>query len=283
MVPLTMPITRRMRSPASDSRSGRMSGMPPPTDASNRMSTPAPSAVSNSSRPWVAMSSLLAVTTGLPPISASTISVRAGSMPPMTSTTMSTSGSPTTAAASSVKQRAGSGRSRSLARFGHRDPGHLERHAGPGLDHVGVVVDEAHQRAPHVTTAEDADPHPLVHQSVDPSPGQSAASSVSLPHAGQVARDEVVERLAADHDPGVAVVDEHHRRARHQVVVGRHRVAVGAGRRGHEHVADRDVGRQVRVADEQIALLAVLARHGGDERAGASATRAGMHASYAAP
>ena len=28
-MPLTMPITRRMRSPASDSRSGRMSGMPP--------------------------------------------------------------------------------------------------------------------------------------------------------------------------------------------------------------------------------------------------------------
>ena len=38
-----MPITRRMRSPASDSRSGRMSGMPPATDASNRRSTPAAS------------------------------------------------------------------------------------------------------------------------------------------------------------------------------------------------------------------------------------------------
>ena len=50
VVPLTMPITRRMRSPASDSRSGRMSGMPPATDASNSRSTPAPSAVSNSSR-----------------------------------------------------------------------------------------------------------------------------------------------------------------------------------------------------------------------------------------
>ena len=41
-MPLTMPITRRMRSPASDSRSGRMSGMPPATDASNSRSTPAP-------------------------------------------------------------------------------------------------------------------------------------------------------------------------------------------------------------------------------------------------
>ena len=36
VVPLTMPMTRRMRSPASDSRSGRMSGMPPATDASNK-------------------------------------------------------------------------------------------------------------------------------------------------------------------------------------------------------------------------------------------------------
>ena len=41
MVPLTMPITRVMRSPTSDSRSGRMIGMPPATAASNSRSTPA--------------------------------------------------------------------------------------------------------------------------------------------------------------------------------------------------------------------------------------------------
>ena len=45
----------------------------------------------------------------------------------------------------------------------HRHPGHLERHPGARLDHVGVVVDEAHERAAHVTAAEDPDPYPLVH------------------------------------------------------------------------------------------------------------------------
>ena len=70
VVPLTMPITRRMRSPASDSRSGRMSGIPPATDASNSRSTPAFSAASNSSWPKLASSSLFAVTTGLHAFSA---------------------------------------------------------------------------------------------------------------------------------------------------------------------------------------------------------------------
>ena len=40
MVPLTMPITRRTGSPRRLSRSGRMSGMPPPTAASKRRSLP---------------------------------------------------------------------------------------------------------------------------------------------------------------------------------------------------------------------------------------------------
>ena len=40
VVPLTMPMMRSMRSPASDSRSGRMNGMPPATAASNSRSTP---------------------------------------------------------------------------------------------------------------------------------------------------------------------------------------------------------------------------------------------------
>ena len=102
VVPLTMPMTRLMRSPASDSRSGRMRGMAPHTAASNSRSTPDFTAASNSSAPWVASSSLLAVTTGLPASRAVRIRVRAGSMPPMTSTTRSMSGSATTPAASSV-------------------------------------------------------------------------------------------------------------------------------------------------------------------------------------
>src|SRR5437660_1129726 len=36
-----MPIIRTIRSPANDSRSGRISGMPPPTAASNSRSRPA--------------------------------------------------------------------------------------------------------------------------------------------------------------------------------------------------------------------------------------------------
>ena len=89
-------MTRRMRSPASDSRSGRISGMPPATDASNSRSTPAVSAASNSSSPKLASSSLFAVTTGLPAFSAARIRLRAGSTPPIISTMTSTSGSATT-------------------------------------------------------------------------------------------------------------------------------------------------------------------------------------------
>ncbi len=104
VVPLTMPSTRVMRSPASDSRSGRMMGMAPATAASNSRSTPALAAASNSSAPQAAISSLLAVTTGFPASRAANTRSLAGSRPPMTSTTRSTSGSTTTDAASSVKE-----------------------------------------------------------------------------------------------------------------------------------------------------------------------------------
>ena len=70
MVPLTMPMIRRIRSPASDSRSGRIRGMPPATADSKSRSTPAVDAASNSSAPQLASSSLLAVTTGLPDLRA---------------------------------------------------------------------------------------------------------------------------------------------------------------------------------------------------------------------
>ena len=115
VVPLTMPISRWMRSPASDSRSGRMSGMPPPTDASNSRSRPADAAAWNSSEPTLASSSLLAVITGLPALRASRISERAGSMPPMTSTTTSTPASSTTDSASWVRMPSGMATPRSLA------------------------------------------------------------------------------------------------------------------------------------------------------------------------
>ena len=68
----------------------------------------------------------------------------------------------------------------------HRHPGHLERHAGARLDHVGVVVDEAHECTTHVTTAEDPDPYPLVHQFARVSPHRRTGRS--LPQTRRHAR-----------------------------------------------------------------------------------------------
>ena len=113
VVPLTIPITSRMRSPANDSRRGRMSGMAPATAASKSRSTPDALAMSASAPPWEAMSSLLPVTTGFLAARAASMRPRAGSMPPMSSTTTSTAGSSTKALASPVSKWAGiSGRTR---------------------------------------------------------------------------------------------------------------------------------------------------------------------------
>ena len=97
VVPLMIPITRRIGSPRRLSRRARTIGMPPATAASNSRSTPASSAAAYSSVPTLASSSLFAVTTGLPCLSAVVISSRAGSMPPIISTTRSIDGSETTA------------------------------------------------------------------------------------------------------------------------------------------------------------------------------------------
>lgn len=114
MVPLTMPMMRLIGSPTSDSRSGRMNGIPATTAASYSRSTPLASATSANSLPTLASSSLLAVTTGLPAFNAATINSRAGSMPPINSTTRSTAGSATTSAASVVTIAGSSATPRSL-------------------------------------------------------------------------------------------------------------------------------------------------------------------------
>ena len=62
--------------------------------------------------------------------------------------------------------------------------------------------------------------------------------------------------------------DEHDRRARHLVVVGGHRVPVGAGGRRREQVAGLHPGWEVRVGDEDVALLAVLADDAAAQRPG---------------
>jgi len=83
----------RIRFAARLSRSVLMTGMVPPTLASNPMSTPPRSAALKISSPWVASSALLAVTTCLPCRIASRIKLLAGSQPPISSMTIEISGS----------------------------------------------------------------------------------------------------------------------------------------------------------------------------------------------
>ena len=78
VVPLTIPITRVIRSPASDSRSGRSSGIAPATAASKYRSAPDGPAAANRSAACSASSALFAVTTDLPARSALVSSARAG-------------------------------------------------------------------------------------------------------------------------------------------------------------------------------------------------------------
>src|SRR3954469_15322308 len=73
-----------------------------------------------------------------------------------------------------------------------------------------------------------------------------------------VPRQQVLVGLAAHDDPRVAALDHHDRRAGHAVVGVRHGEAVGAGGRGDDDVAHARV-RQLGVAHDQVARLAVLA------------------------
>src|SRR5581483_11409456 len=255
VVPLTIPITRRIRSPASDSRSGRIRGIPPATDASKSRSTPAVSAASNSSLPTLASSSLFAVTTGLPRLIASVMTERAGSIPPITSTTTSTSSSATTTSASCVKTPAGSGTSRSRARL--RTATRPTSIRTPARDSIRSAWSSRRR-----TSADPTFPQPS-----RPTLMESVTAIAASLSPGLVQADDVVERLAPDDDARLAVADEDDCGAWQPVVVGRHRVAVRAGARDREHVPHLNVLGQRGVAHEEVALLAVLARDGGDERA----------------
>src|SRR4051794_2920000 len=73
-----------------------------------------------------------------------------------------------------------------------------------------------------------------------------------------VAGNQVLDRFAADDEPRVAARGEHHGRARDAVVVVGHRVAVGAGGRGDDHVADAGLVER-HLVDQHVAGLAVLA------------------------
>jgi hypothetical protein len=141
-----------------------MSGMPPATDASKRRSTPEPSAVSNSSLPTLASSSLLAVTTGLPALSASVMSERLDAADHLDDDVDGGIGHDALGVAGEAARR-----DRDVALPGqvaHGDPGNLDAHTGPTLDHVGVLVDEPHQRRADVPAAEQADPNGLLRNQI---------------------------------------------------------------------------------------------------------------------
>ena len=98
-------------------------------------------------------------------------------------------------------------------------------------------------------------------------PGRERPSRPCRSRAGRSERrqpasraSEVVPGLATDHEAGIAVAAEDDRRAGHAVVVARHRVAVGAGRRGDEQIAGTRRCEQ-RVLDQHVPGLAV---HPGD-------------------
>ena len=86
--------------------------------------------------------------------------------------------------------------------------------------------------------------------------------------ATSVEAEQVGLGLAAHDHRRDTVADGDHRRARHVVVVAGHAAAVGAGRGDGDQVARRDVGRQPRVAHDDVAALAVLADHAGEHRGG---------------
>src|SRR6478609_2164619 len=91
VVPLTIPWMRSTWAAASVSCSTRMTGTTPATAPSKRSWTWCSRAVVHSSSPWLASSSLLALTTCLPARIAFRTYSRAGSMPPISSTIRSDS------------------------------------------------------------------------------------------------------------------------------------------------------------------------------------------------
>ena len=107
-----MPRTSEMRFAVRHCFSGMMIGMPPPTLASKRKSTSCFSAMSKSSWPNCATTSLFAVTTLLPASIARSMYSFAGCRPPMTSTTTEISSSSrmsSTRSVSSMPSRYGRG------------------------------------------------------------------------------------------------------------------------------------------------------------------------------
>ena len=171
-----MPVTRLMRSPASDSRSGRISGMPPPTEASKRMSTPARSRGLEHLAPVRRHQLLVGGHDGLAR-GERVGDQRAGGLDAAHDLDHDVD-------VGVVHDRGrvggeGGGRQRQptvASEVAHDHLGHLDAHAGALLQHVGVVVDQLHECGTDVAAPQDPDPYPLV---------QRWSHRVSLPHGGR--------------------------------------------------------------------------------------------------
>ena len=96
----------------------------------------------------------------------------------MTSTTRSTSGSSTTAAASRVSTPSASSTSRSRRQVAHGDLGDLEAEPGAGLDRVGLLGEQAHERGADVAAAEHTDPDDVATASLSVTGGEGTRLAV---------------------------------------------------------------------------------------------------------
>src|ERR1700760_823313 len=218
----------------------RTTGITAATAASKRSWTPLSRAIPKSSSPYWASSCLFAVTTGRPARIAAATYSPAGSVPPISSTIRS-----------------------ERSRISAKSPS-LRVSTPPSSGLRPVAASTASPRA-SVNSAKAAPTLPRPSRPMRTGFGPSPTSTASPVAAAtsDIAGGEVVEGLAADDPAGLAVAAEDHRRPGHAVVVGGHRVAVGAGRRGDEDVADGG-GRPHRVAGEHAAPPPRRAGGGGE-------------------
>src|ERR1700761_3483644 len=236
----------------------RTTGITAATAASKRSWTPLSRAIWKSSSPCWASSCLFAVTTGRPARIAAATYSRAGSVPPISSTIRSEP--------SRISAKSPSLRVRTPASCGRRP----------------VAASTASARASsNSAKAAPTLPRPSRPMRTGFGPSPTSTASPVATATSDIAGGEVVEGLAADDDAGLAARAEDHRRGGDAVVVGGHRVAVGAGRRGDEDLAD-DGRREHRVADDHVARLAVHPGDG-DERVGLGEDAVGDQGLVAGP
>ena len=201
VVPLTIPWTRSIGAPASDSWSTRITGTTPGDGALEaQLHALASRATSHSSSPCWESSCLLAVTT------CRAGAHRAQHVVARRLDPADQLDDQIRALEDLVERARASGSARPRSRPQPGDP----------LDPVGVPRQQLGERGADGAVAEQPDPE-----------RSAAPISVERRRRGH----QVLVGLAPHDDPRVAVAAEDHRRARHAVVVVGQRVAVGAGRR----------------------------------------------------